>query len=164
MRWPDPEPLDTSFPGAGWIIPAACTHARWEVRGLPAHTQRLSKDQICVLYSLSKFISFTSSLSHYFVYLNMLRSQNGLRPVGMHALPQSLLSDTRMDSTFGEVHLSSTGSLFAQWATDGVSQKFFCASLLSDVYSSLQPEYCRIDCFADNPVAVGFCVRLCVCL
>lgn len=82
--------------------------------------------------------------------------------VHTHSLPRSLLSDTRMAWTFGEVHLSSTGSLFAQWATDGVTQKFFCASLLSDVYSSLQPEHCRIDCFADNPVAVGFCVRLCV--
>lgn len=111
-----------------------------------------------MLYSLSNFISLTL-----LCYL-MLRSQSRLRPVGTHVLRPSLLSDNRMDSTFGEVHLSSTAPLFAQWATDGVSQKFFCASLLSVIYSSLQPEYCRFDCFADNPVAVTFCVCVCVCL
>lgn len=56
MRWPDPEPSDTSFPGEDWIIPAACTHARWEVRGTFTHSS------VCFILFRSLFLSHL--LSH----------------------------------------------------------------------------------------------------
>lgn len=84
---------------------SCCLHTR-KVAGQSSHTQSLAGDQTCALYSLKM------SFFHIFSHTALLSQQAEVTGWAQaHVLRPSLLSDTRMDSTFGEVHLSSTASV-----------------------------------------------------
>lgn len=84
-----------------------------------------------------EFDSVTSFLSAVLCVIDTLRSQKKL----------NLLSDTGVDPTFGEVHLSSTTSVCSVGYRQSV-----CADLsfviISVTYFTVQSEYSRSDCRA----------------